>query len=140
MSHAHVFRTALGAAFDALPACIRAVHGGDALVLEGGVSVIRGRSFLARIACLCARLPQEQQDGRLRVRIDVHTAREVWTREFGNSPRMVSELSTRSGYLIERFDPVRLWFVLGTSADTLMWRLARVSILGIAIPARLLAG
>src|SRR5262245_26018215 len=101
MSHAGVFRTALGTAFAELPACIRAVHGGDALVLEGTGSVVRGRSLLARFACLCAKLPQEQQDGPLRVRIDVYAAREVWTREFGSSPRMVSELSAHSGYLIE---------------------------------------
>ncbi len=126
-----LFRRILGAAFDTLPPAIRSVHDGRAEhVLAGRCRVERGRSLLSRCMAAAARLPPAGDDMPLRVVIRADRGAETWTRHFG-SRRMHSSLAERDGLLEERLGLVLFHFALDASDARIVWRVARVSALGL---------
>lgn len=128
-----VYRTVMGAAFDALPEPVREMHN---LVGNGGASgsgtVVRGSGILAQIVGRVMGFPPA---GEYPVHVDF-TARdgvERWTRQFGEH-RFHSHLSASGNRIIERFGPMRFAFDLPVNAEGLIMVLRRWTFLGIPMP------
>lgn len=116
-----LFPRTLGDAFEALPPAVRAVHGGQALRLEGhAVSAARGPG--AWLARLLLGLPRR---GRLAAEVEiVPTADgEVWTRRFG-AHRFRSRLRLlpdRPGQFEEQIGPAAFAFSVRPTAAGFVW-------------------
>lgn len=134
---AGLFQDLLGAGFTALHPRVRAVHAGVALTLRGTATIIRGRSWVARIACRLAVLPRDQAEGPLRVQIEKLPDGERWTRHFGASPPMRSTLRARDGLLVESLGLTTMTFRLRVRDGAIDWDLVRVALLGLPLPAAL---
>ena len=131
-----LFNRLLGDAYDELPWPVRALHdASDARVFRGTGSVLRG-GFIASIMGFFASLPGEQDNAPLNVTIEKHGLNEVWRRDFAGDV-MVSRLSERAGYLSEKLGPLRFTFALSAEHDAIVWRVHKVSMLGIPLPAAL---
>jgi hypothetical protein len=128
-----LYRTLMGARFDALPPLVRAVHEvhGD-VGAAGAGSVVRGRSWAARlIGCVMGFPPS----GAYPVHVDFaeRGGRELWTRHFGSN-RFSSELSAWGDLAAERFGPLRFGFALPSDGRGLRMELKQWSAFGIPMP------
>ncbi|WP_298494135.1 SDR family oxidoreductase [uncultured Maritimibacter sp.] len=101
----HLFHSVLGAAFDSLPAEIRATHETlDTSRWSGRCTVTRGADLWARLLCGLFRFPPAQNETPVTVTKTVTRRGETWVRRFGRD-RFRSHLSARDGVLNERFGP-----------------------------------
>ena len=126
----------LGDAYDELPRPVRVLHDApDATVFRGIGSVLRG-GFVASIMGFFASLPGAQDNAPLHVTIEKHGTNETWRRDFDGDV-MTSELSEREGYLSEKIGPLRFTFALSAENGAIVWRVHKVSMLGIPLPAAL---
>jgi hypothetical protein len=133
-----LYRRILGAAWEKLPAAIRALHdlSGPAIV-AGRASVARGNGILARAAAAWIGFPRTMADTPVRVRFDVRAGIETWTRTLG--PNTVSSRqfagTGRSGRLLcERFGPLTLAMALVPDGQRLQLVLRRWSMGGVPLP------
>jgi hypothetical protein len=131
---APLFRSLLGAAFEELDPCLRAVHGGESRVLRGIATVERGTTLAAAVLCALASLPRNMQSAAIEVRIEVSEQGERWTRRFGRGRAMRSTLRRGGNLLVEQLGPAQLEFILGVRETALEWTLARITLAGIPLP------
>lgn len=131
-----LFNRLLGDDYDTLPQPVRQLHDApDATVFRGTGTVRRG-GFFSAIMGFFASLPGEKDNAPLSVTIEKHGANETWRRDFAGDV-MVSELSDRDGYLSEKLGPLRFSFALSAEHGAIVWRVHKVAILGIPLPASL---
>jgi Domain of unknown function (DUF4166) len=121
---------------------VRAVHAQRPIVLQGSATVRIGHSVIARLICWFARLPTAQECGSLRVVLEqpFNDIRERWTRWFGSSRPMRSQLALRGTLFEERLGLNKLTFDLGVEGGAIVWQPRRASTLGIPWPKSWLAG
>ena len=129
----------MGSEFTRLAPAVQDVHNGRSLVLHGKADVVRGRSLAARMLCALGHA-RDQHDAPMRVEIEARGDREIWTRHFGASPVMRSVFTAHRGALRERFGPAALAFALGVQQGAVIWRPVRVTVFGVPLPRRWLAG
>jgi hypothetical protein len=140
MSTPTLFLMLLGDQADRLPPLVRRLHArDDRRVYRGEADVERGGSLLARLAGAAAALPPASADTHLDVTIEPWRDGERWTRNFGGAG-MQSRMWASGGLLRERLGLVTFGFKLGSEDDALVWRVARVSCLGVPLPAALFRG
>lgn len=129
-----LFRRLMGAAFDRLPAQIRAIHEGlPNRSWSGRCRVTRGDGWLSRLCGAVASLPSAAEVMPLRVSIAADEHGETWKRDFGGKV-MRSTLRERDGLLEERLGPTLFCFALIVEDQGIRWRLAGVRALGIPLP------
>ena len=140
MSTPTLFLMLLGNDADRLPPRVRRLHARDDVrVYRGEAEVRRGEGILARFAGAAASLPPASADTHLDVTIEPWRGGERWTRNFGGA-RMQSRMWGSGGLLRERLGLVTFGFKLGIEDDALVWRVIRVSCLGLPLPAGLFRG
>lgn len=134
-----LFAQVLGPAFDTLPAPVRALHAAQGMKrYRGDVEVARGRGLLSRCVAAATHLPPAGT-GPLCVEIDASPPQEHWTRFIGGRA-MPSRLWREGDMLCERLGLATFGFRLAVEGDALVWRVARVRVLGVSLPARWFTG
>jgi len=130
-----LFPSLLGAAFETLPPRVRALHlHAGSQRLNGEVEVERGRGWLARLCAWATRLPPAGS-GPVVVDIVARPGLEQWARHIAGHA-MPSRLWAHEGLLCERLGLVTFAFRLQVEDDAIVWRVARVRVFGLALPAR----
>jgi hypothetical protein len=136
---APLFAALLGEAFRVLPASVQILHTRGGLQRwQGEVEVERGRGLLSRLCAWATRLPPAGR-GPITVEIATTQERECWTRHVAHHA-MRSTLWANEGLLCERLGLVEFGFRLESADGALVWRVARVRALGVALPARWFEG
>jgi hypothetical protein len=134
-----LFPALLGARFESLPPLVRAVHLRPGVQrLAGGVHVVRGSTWLARLCARATRLPPAGS-GPIDVEIVATPAEERWTRRIADHA-MPSRLWAGDGLLCERLGLVTFGFRLDVEDAALVWRVARVRVFGVPLPGAWFAG
>jgi hypothetical protein len=129
-----LYRSLLGARFDALPYCVRELHDlTEPAVWIGRADVERGRSWLARTVADLLSLPPDGKDQPLGVSFVPVDGREEWTRWFGTRT-FASVQFERHGLLAERIGATTLLSVPEASEEGLGLKLHGVRVLGIPLP------
>lgn len=132
----------LGAAWQSLPAVLRAVHGtGPRLTISGQSSITRGRGVLARILAWIMRFPAAGENVPVSVTFDRNWHYDKWTRAFGaqSFSSTFTEGSGRFEHLLcERFGPLTFGMALVPDADRLNLVMREWSFLGLPLPRRLI--
>ena len=130
-----LFAQLLGAAFDTLAPSVRELHlRAGVQVWRGEVEVERGHGLLAVLCIHATRLPPSGH-GPLAVEIVADDGRERWTRHIGGHA-MRSHLWAEDGLLSERLGLVTFGFRLHARDGAIEWRVERVRVLGLPLPAR----
>jgi hypothetical protein len=132
-----LFPNLLGPSFERMDGPLQAVHRGVTTEYKGTATVQRGHNLLARLACWVVGLPPSMSAVPVRVCIDVEGSRERWTRWFGNSGAMRSQLRASGRFLRERLGPSVTDFELEVRNGVLRWEAVRLWILGVPIPRKL---
>jgi len=126
----------IGIAFENLPAEVKALHS-EWKEAEGRARVMRGKSFLARLAAKAMSFPDAGEDVPLRVTFERHGTREIWTRRFGNrefSSEHSAGRGRNEGHVCERFGPSSFAIALAVSGDALILEIRRWSAFGLPMP------
>ncbi|HYD99375.1 MAG TPA: DUF4166 domain-containing protein [Alphaproteobacteria bacterium] len=136
-----LFPRVIGPAFAALPAPVRACHGGGAdRAWSGQATVEAGRHPLARLLHLLSGLPPAGADVKVTVRIEPRRGGEVWRRDFAGHP-FVSVLRAGrgrdAGCLVERFGPATLAMVPTLRDGGIDLALRSFRLFGLPLPRRL---
>lgn len=132
---AALFQRVLGAEFETLPPVVRALHAASGhRRYRGQVEVVRGANPLACLFGWATRLPPAGK-GEVEVEIDTSGVEEKWTRHIGGHA-MPSRLWERDGLLCERLGLARFGFRLTVEQGDLVWRVERVTALGLPLPVR----
>lgn len=125
----------LGDDFHALAPRLQLLHARPGMQrYRGEVEVIRGDHWLARLCSWATRLPPGGQ-GEVEVEIEAIDGLEKWTRHIGGRA-MPSRLWEQDGLLCEQLGLVRFGFRLSVEQAAISWRVARVNVLGLPLPAR----
>jgi hypothetical protein len=133
------FAQVLGPAFDTLPAPVRALH-----VAQGGhryhgeVQVERGSGWLSRFVAAATHLPPAGT-GPVCVEIMASPLEERWTRFIGGRA-MPSRLWREDERLCERLGLATFGFRLEVVDGVIAWRVERVRVFGLSLPARWFTG
>ena len=129
----------LGTAFDALPRPVRALHVAQGRRrYAGAVEVERGSGLLSRLVAFATHLPPAGS-GPLCVEIDASPDAERWTRFIGGRA-MPSRLWRDGDVLCERLGLATFGFRLEVVNEATVWRVVRVSVFGVSLPARWFTG
>jgi hypothetical protein len=132
---AALFQRVLGAEFESLPPVVRTLHTASGhRRYHGQVEVVRGGNPLARLFAWATRLPPAGR-GEVEVEIDISGVEEKWTRHIGGHA-MPSRLWKRGGLLCEQLGLARFGFRLTVEQGDIVWRVERVTALGLPLPAR----
>jgi hypothetical protein len=133
-----LYRRMLGAAWDALPAELRAMHDiGAGLIAEGRAVVERGTGWRARLAAALLGFPRAGTDVPVTVTFTRAGDAELWQRDFaGRVFRSVQRLGTgRSDALIdERFGPMTISLAVVVEEGRLSLIVRRWSLFGLPLP------
>lgn len=133
-----LYRRLLGAAYDALPAPLQAMHDlNSTMTAEGTAKVTRGTGLLARFVAAVIGFPHAGENVPVRVDFKIENGRERWTRTFaGRSFHSTQEQGRgRSEWLVcERFGPVNAGMALVLDEGKLRLAVRRWSVLGIPMP------
>jgi hypothetical protein len=130
----------LGAAFDQLPAEVKAAHDHPGqLLLRGTANVEIGPGFLRWLACALIGLPRRGNDQPTTVSLATDAIGvDHWHRNF-DGRRYHSALAAGTGRLtgklVEQQGPMTNVFALEARPDRLIFRLERFAMLGIFLPA-----
>ena len=100
---------------------------------RGQARVVRGRNVLARLCGVITSQPPAAQEVALCVEIATTAQGECWTRDFAGH-RMRSTMWACDGLLCERLGLVTFGFALMIQDAALVWRVRRVSVLGLRLP------
>lgn len=134
-----LFAQVLGPAFDGLPAPVRALHIARGVNrYRGDVEVERGRRWMSRLVAAAAHLPPAG-DGPLCVEIEASPDIERWTRFIGGRA-MPSRLWRDGDVLCESLGLATFGFRLEVVDGALVWRVERVRVFGLSLPARWFTG
>jgi hypothetical protein len=137
-----IYRRVLGPAFDALPAALRALHGGsEPRCWVGTASVRRGSGRLARLLCALVGFPEAGESVPVTVTFAPEAGRERWTRTIGGRTfaSVQSAGTGRDRYLlVERFGLATFAVALVHDGTRLRFVPRRWSILGVPMPRVLL--
>jgi hypothetical protein len=134
-----LFAQVLGPAFDTLPAPVRALHLAQGIHrYRGDVAVERGGGALSRIVAAATHLPPAG-DGPLCVEIDASPDSERWTRFIGGRA-MPSRLWRDGDVLCERLGLATFGFRLEVVDAAIVWRVVRVRVFGLSLPAHWFTG
>ena len=130
-----LFRRLLGRRFSALPAAVRAVHGGKGPAAFSGRAVARsGRSLPARLMRSVLGLPRTGHCD-VEVRLSPDARGETWARRFGSSRFSSRLVGLRDlGVFEERFGPLRFRFALLTTPSGVRWQMIGFGVLGLPLP------
>ena len=128
----------LGAAWESLPAALRAVHAaGPRLEINGEAAITRGRGVLARLLAWIMRFPAAGENVPVSVTFERHGNHDKWTRNFGGQA-FSSTFSAGAGrfehLLCERFGPFVFGMALVPGAGRLNLVMRRWSFLGLPLP------
>jgi hypothetical protein len=128
-----LYARVMGERYDALPEAVRVMHRvcGDAGA-SGEATVERGRNAAARMIAAVMGFPRAGMHP-LHVAFIERNGIEQWTRTFGERS-FTSHLSERSGWLVERFGPLRFHFDLPSDARGLEMRIVGWSCFGVPLP------
>lgn len=131
---APLFRRLLGESMDALPPVLRAAHDAhDMRQWRGVAEVTRSRNPLASLLCGMMRLPAEGTNVAVTVRFERSGRGERWHRSFaGRSYR--SDLSSKSGLMVEHMGPATNIFRLSVRAQQIFLDLEGFCFLGVPLP------
>jgi Domain of unknown function (DUF4166) len=132
---ASLFRRLAGASYESLPAPVLAMHeGAFPRRFTGRSSVERGSGVLARALGAISSLPPAAES--IPVSIVITEARdgERWARDFDGYP-LVSRMGSEGNLLTERVGSTTFYFELAVADAALVWRLVRVRMLGLRLPA-----
>lgn len=119
-----IYARAIGAAFDALPAPIRALHETPGRSLWRGEAVTEGASgTLAALAARIVGFPKAQAACPVDVAIEANGDRSIWRRQIGGHA-FASELSRPrpGGRVSERFGPLSMALTLMPEGGRLIYR------------------
>src|ERR1700733_905830 len=130
-----LFPSRLGAAFAHLDPQLQWVHSGESRDLRGTVTVERGSSFIAKILGMLTSLPPALKNAPIQVRIEIKGDKERWIRTYAGTHRMTSTLFSHGSALVEQLGPASFTFRLAARDAGIDWRLERVSMSGIPLPA-----
>ena len=132
-----MFARLLGAAWDALPAPVRALHGTDPeATLAGRATVTRGRGVIARLVAAVFGFPAAGEDVPVEVHLHRQPHRERWVRTFAGR-RFASTMTPRHDRLLcESFGPVRINLALVVDGERLRFVVRGWSLLGLPLPRR----
>jgi hypothetical protein len=134
-----LFAQVLGPAFDGLPAPVRALHVAQGTRrYRGEVEVERGSGLLSRRLAAATHLPPAGA-GPLCVEIEASPVQERWTRFIGGRA-MPSRLWREGEILCERLGLARFGFRLAVEDGSIVWRVVRVRVLSLSLPARWFTG
>jgi len=133
-----LYRLILGAAWERLPAAIRAVHDfTDEYRLQGIADVERGDGIIARSIAALFGFPATGAQIPAGVTFRVDNGREIWTRDFAGR-RFSSIQSAGRGYaeglLVEAFGPFRFNLALITDGAKLRLVTRGWSLFGVPLP------
>lgn len=135
-----IFPTLLRDTFARLPPTVQTLHRRPGKHRYAGAATIRrGRNWLARLCAFVTGMPPAMRGAPLSVDIDATPEGEQWTRNF-DGRRMRSRMWRKHGRLCERLGLVTFAFALTADETALCWRVERVSVLGVALPARWFRG
>ncbi len=133
-----LYQRILGAAWDRLPAEIRALHAGRGTTLaEGRASVERGGSPLARLAAFLVGFPAAAEETPVKVRFEADAEGETWTRSFGAdrfTSRQFAGRGRSAGLLCERFGLLTFAMAQVPEEGKLTLVLRRWSCCGLPLP------
>ncbi|MEO7325770.1 MAG: DUF4166 domain-containing protein [Dokdonella sp.] len=130
-----MFPRLLGNTFACLPPLVRALHlHTGTRCYRGEVEVERGHGLLAALCIRVAHLPPAGQ-GPIEVEITADAHGERWARHVAGHT-MRSRLWAQGGLLCERLGLVTFGFRLHVQAGHIVWRVVRVRVLGLPLPAR----
>jgi hypothetical protein len=130
-----LFQRVLGDEFENLWPAVRTLHLATGhRRYAGEVEVRRGAHLLARLFSWATRLPPAGQ-GAVEVEIQADAQQEKWIRRIGGRA-MPSRQWQQDGLLCEQLGLARFGFRLTVEQGVLVWRVARVSVLGVPLPAR----
>jgi hypothetical protein len=137
-----IARLLMSAEWTQLAAPIRVVHASRPITLSGRATVVRGRSWFARLMGSLSGLPPEQHNGSVRILLEqIRGGRqERWTRFFGDAPAMRSSLRRAGDSLDETVGITRLRFRLSLEGGSIRWSAVAGRTLGIPWPRSWLAG
>jgi hypothetical protein len=129
-----LFPGLLGAGFATLPPRVRMLHLHEgAQRLSGGVEVARGTRWLS---CLCAWATRLPPAGHAPITVEIVAVpgQERWTRHV-TGHAMPSRLWASGGLLCEKLGLVTFGFRLHAEDGAIVWRVERVQVLGLRLPA-----
>ena len=131
-----LFQALLGASFYSLPPAVRLLHASrGSNRYAGAVTVVRGHNAVSRLCGRISGLPSAMQDAPLAVLFHSNDKGETWQRDF-NGHAMSSRLHFCGPRLLgERLGPLRFRFSLHVYDQALHWRVQRVRLLGLPLPA-----
>ena len=133
-----LYRRLLGAAYDQMPAPLRAMHNlKTEMAAEGIATVTRGKGLLARLAAALVGFPRAGENVPVRVAFRVENGIEHWTRSFAGRSFHSTQAQGRGRsewLLCERFGPLRVALALVVDQERLRLIVRRWSLFGIAMP------
>jgi hypothetical protein len=135
---APLYRRVLGAAWDALPEPLRAMHdlSGD-MIAEGVAQVDRGGGLLARLVAAAFRFPKAGKDVPVTVSFRARDGREVWRRDFAGSGFRSTQEEGHGRFerlVCERFGPFAFGLALVLDGERLRLIVRRWSFFGVPLP------
>lgn len=135
-----LYRSVLGAEYERLPVAVRALHDLDgSATWNGRADVLRGTSWIARLAATIGGLPPTGNDQALSVTFTQHGQAEIWHRRFGTKVfRTVQTADPKGGGIWERMGPANLLLAPRIGGGELMLSLSAQRVAGIPIPRWLL--
>lgn len=139
-----LYQQLLGPQFASLASSVQTLHAREGRHrYHGKVEVERGTGLLSRLCASTTRLPHAGR-GPITVEILAKEGRERWTRVFA-ARAMRSRLWAHDGLLCERLGPATFGFRLSVETlphggTALLWRVARVRIVGVPLPAAWFSG
>ncbi len=140
-----LYRRWLCAAFDSLPASLRAMHTGmDGLFrCNGTARVERGKGLLASIVARLVGFPSSGENIPVAVEFDCFDGEEKWTRDFAGrkfSSRQTLGTGKDEGLIVERFGPISVSLAPLVENGRLTLVVRRWRICGIPFPISLAPG
>lgn len=134
-----LYKRVLGAAWDALPASLAAMHNITTLELraEGVARVERGKNLLGRLIATWFGFPRAGENVSLKVSFHRKDGGELWIRDFAG--RKFSSFQTEGHdyadkLIIENFGPATFWLALVLKDGQLHLVTRRWSVFGIPLP------
>ncbi|MDQ0392325.1 SDR family oxidoreductase [Labrys monachus] len=133
-----LYPAVLGAAYEALPAPIQALHRHESgTPMRGRADIDRGTGMLARLVAACFGFPAQAKDVPVAVRFEIADGTEIWHRDFaGRRFRSVQSAGTgRNRHLVEeRFGPFVFGLALVATPGRLRLVVRNWRVFGIPLP------
>lgn len=131
----NIVRTLLGDNYANLPETVRTFHEHPELEWSGEAEVKGSNHFFFKIIRYFLGLPPPLGKMPVKVNVKITQSESVWTRSFGKF-RFQSALgcSLKTGLMYERIGPLRFYFKLRLSDETLHWDINHITLFHIPLP------